>query len=248
MKMRVRFILAVVAVLVCLGAGIPHATGVLRIGYNPDLNLHERLRQALAMLGLEVEFVSLPPKRSLAEANEGVLDGELGRIGGLSEDYPNLVIVDVELFHGVGRAYVLKESPYRRFDVGMLKVVRVGSVRGTLWAERLMGDLGLETVNNYETLFNMLLAGRIDVALCGDTNYEEAIGADRTRLEAIRRLDPPVYVTPLYLYLNKKHADIVPALEKTLLEMSGGNGWHDIDTEHTPLPVLGPDPAEPPAQ
>ena len=42
---------------------------------------------------IAVELVRLPPERALRYANDGVSDGEIPRIDGLSSVYPNIVLV-----------------------------------------------------------------------------------------------------------------------------------------------------------
>ncbi|MEZ7195871.1 substrate-binding periplasmic protein [Pseudodesulfovibrio karagichevae] len=202
-----------------------------RIGYTPDAEIHvesmKRLAVAYERAGLPVEFVPLPQKRSLVQAVDGVIDGDVGRIPGLEKTFPSLVRVDVKLLDLNGAAYVVRERRFGEYRPELLATLRVGAVRGVLWAEKAMHGHRLDLVNNYKTLFEMLLEGRLDLALASRLSAEYFIYGNRARYARIRRLDPLVYSEPFYHYINIKNADIVPKLEKALRELLAEDYWHD---------------------
>ena len=223
-------------VAVCAAAWLSSAVQGLarepyRIGYAPSARIHvearDRLKAVYGRAGLAVEFLPLPQKRSLVQAVDGLIDGDVGRIPGLEKKFPTLVRVDVKLMDLVGSAYVLKGQHLGDFRLELLETLRAGAVRGVLWAENIMGERPLEHVNNYETLFGMLQEGRIDVALANRLSAEYIFAGDRARYAAIRRLDPPVFHVPFYHYVNTKDADIVPKLEKALRELRAEDYWYD---------------------
>ncbi|WFS62952.1 transporter substrate-binding domain-containing protein [Pseudodesulfovibrio thermohalotolerans] len=216
--------LAAACVALCLlAAATGHAREPYRIGFSPDAMVHvkarERLEAVYRRAGLPVEFVSLPTKRSLVLASDGILDGDAGRIPNLEKNYPSLIRVNVPLLELIGTAYVLKKREMERFDKSLLDEMTVGAVRGVLWAERVMAGRPLVLVNNYETLFNMLLEGRIDIALGSRSSAEKAFREQAGRFDGIRGLSPSAFRTPFYHYLHEKNARIVPRLEKALREL-----------------------------
>ena len=212
----------------CLALAVPAlARQPYRIGYSPGAGIHvearDRLAAAYGRAGLPVEFVPLPQKRSLLLAVDGAIDGDVGRIPGLDEKYPSLIRVNVKLMDLVGAAYVVRGQRLGNYRPELLRALTVGAVRGVVWARRVVGDGRLEQVNNYETLFGMLLEGRIDVALASRASAERLFLENRRYSLRIRRMEPDVYRVPFYHYLNRKNADIVPVLEKALRELRAGN-------------------------
>lgn len=205
------------------------ARGPYRIGYAPDARIHvearDRLEAVYGRAGLPVEFVPLPQKRSLLLAADGAIDGDVGRIPGLEAEYPSLIRVDVKLLDLTGAAYVVRGQQLGDYRAELLDTLRVGAVRGVVWAEKIMGQRRLEQVNNYKTLFGMLLEGRIDVALASRASAEELLGCDRARYARVRMMDPAVYRVPFYHYVNERNADIVPRLEKALRELRRRDYW-----------------------
>ena len=83
-----------------------------------------------------------------------------------------------------------------------------------------MEGLKAVKVRDYHSLFEMLLQNRVDIALATEASARSTIEKLGQRAERIHRLDPRVLTAPIYHYLNKKNADIIPLLEKTLEEMS----------------------------
>jgi len=205
---------------------------VYRIGYSPGAGIHEvarqRVKDVYERAGLAVEFVPLPHKRSLAQANEGTLDGEVGRIAGIEKDYPNLMRVNVRVLTLTGVAYVMESWGISRYDDLLLDKVRLGTILGVVWSKKKIGNRHCVFVNDYKTLFNMLLARRIDMALASSISAEAVFKSGLVDSGKIRKLDPPIHIAPLYHYVNVKNAGLVPLLEKTLRQLHAEQYWQDV--------------------
>ena len=193
----------------CLASAAPGlARGPYRIGYSPEAQIHltarDRLKAVYERAGLPVEFVPLPQKRSLAQAVDGDIDGDAGRIPGLEKMFPTLIRVDVKLMDLFGIAYVIKGQRIGDYRSELLATKRLGAVRGVLWTEKISDGHRLEQVNNYERLFEMLLEGRIDLALASKISAEAVFRADKARYANIRGLEPPAYHVPFYHYVQHR--------------------------------------------
>ena len=205
-----------------------------RIGYTPgvliSMEAKNRLEVVYARAGLPVEFVALPQTRSLGLSVEGSLDGEAGRVAGLETQYPSMIRVGPRLLGFNGVAYVIKGQRIGQFREELLDVMKVGSLCGIIWVEKIMRGRSLEQVKTYDALFNMLLEGRIDIALASLDSAESFLCGFRGH-GRIELLEPIVYQTMLYHYLNRKNADIAPLLEKALRELRAEDYWHDAAGE-----------------
>ncbi|TDT86305.1 polar amino acid transport system substrate-binding protein [Pseudodesulfovibrio indicus] len=211
--------------------GLSLAREPYRIGYLPNaqisLESKNRLEAVYARAGLPVEFVPLPQKRSLYLAAAGDLDGDAGRIYGLESNYPSMIRVEGKLLNFNGAAYVIKGQHIGEYRDSLLDVMKVGSLCGVVWVEKVMKGRCLEQVNTYEGLFAMLLEGRIDLVLSSQRSAETVFRKAPHFYESIERLEPLVFQTTFYHYLNEKNADIVPKLEKALKELRDENYWDD---------------------
>ena len=85
-----------------------------RISYSSGTLFHElvrdRTRAVYEKAGLKVEFIAMPHKRSLTSANEGSVDGDVGRVPSVLERYPNLRQVNVKLMDLNGAVYTANDD------------------------------------------------------------------------------------------------------------------------------------------
>lgn len=197
------------------------ATPPLRIGmFDPGPQDHAvgaRLSAAYAKLGRRVEFVVLPGERALRATLAGATDGELIRVAGLERKHPQLVRVPVPLAGMQTRVYARRGSTFRP-DAGWeaLRPYLFAYARGTrLIAERVAGMHGASPVDSVGQAFAMLAARRVDLVVAEHGDGE----ANLRRLGLQHRVvvvEPPLETTPLYHYLNRRHAALVPALADAL--------------------------------
>lgn len=226
------------SVLLALGMslGLAYAQQVITISTNNtpiDRQVLEAItREALQRLGLGFRLVSLPSERSLQSAEMGQIDGEGLRVEGLEQQYPNLLRVP-ERYERIAFVAFAKD-PSIDLDQGWksLENYRVGFITGwKLFEQKASGARGLTKVDRPEQLFEMLDAGRIDLAL-----YTHADGVALARgmnLPQIAPLSPSLKEVDMYLYLNRKHAALVPELAATIREMKTDGSYARMITEIT---------------
>ena len=184
-------------------------------------------REAFRRLGVEVQVVNNPSERSLQMANQGEVDGEGLRVAGLNTNYPNLIQVP-ERFTGISFVAFSKDALIR-LDDGWesLKPYRIAFINGWKLFEAYAGDAKIvRKVDQPEQLFRMLDAGHIDLAL-----YTRADGVALIRnlgLHSIAPLSPSLKDVDMYLYLNKRHADLVPRLANVLRAMESDGTYNKV--------------------
>lgn len=187
------------------------------VGEDPAAVISELvLREAYRRLGRKLVVHQLPGERSLVYANEGRMDGELYRKLGLDRDYPNLLIVPVPLLtfelviFSRGTSFVVHgwES---------LRPYTLGFVRGNKIAQENTQGMKVEPVPTMQQAFEKLVMGRTDLVLGHRASGMAVVRSQQ--LEGIMVLEPPLASFPVYHYLNKKHAALVPELTRVLKQM-----------------------------
>ena len=195
---------------------------VIGTSYSPPLSTREDdgyfdllLAEAFSRLGMKARTLMLPAGRSLKDANNGHLDGEVGRVQGIDQVYPSLVMVPEP---------VLSERRFTAFSVGMnpeihewedLSPYNVGYVRGWKIFEKKSGSAkSLVPVDDTEMLFQSLKKGRIDVALSAE--LDGLAMAKKLGIQDVRVLAEPLAAKKMYLYLHKRHKDLTAPLAGAL--------------------------------
>lgn len=168
-------------------------------------------------VGMKAEIQSISGERALLNVNNGIDDGDVSRVLGIDKVYPNLVRVPESVM--TYQMVVFTRQP--RFTVNgavSLKPYDVGILTGWKILERNIVDV--HSVIKLETgaqLFSMLDKGRIDVAVIEKLeglHFIQSMG-----LKGIHIMEPAFLEGEWFLYLNKKHADLVPRLAEEIRKM-----------------------------
>jgi ABC-type amino acid transport substrate-binding protein len=174
------------------------------------------VREAYRRLGIDVVIKRYPAERAVRLANSGDVDGEIQRIGGLAEHYPNLIQVQPAINFIEATVFTTTtEFPIEGWN--SLAPYRIGVIRGIKFAEQNTRDMRVAPAGGYDVLFRLLERGRVDIALSPRVNGLYHI--KRRGLQGIRPLEPSVAVVDLYHYLNRKHADLVPYISAMFSRM-----------------------------
>ncbi|MBL7004147.1 MAG: transporter substrate-binding domain-containing protein [Gammaproteobacteria bacterium] len=201
---------------------------IYTLSYSPGSLYHALVRDRMEVVyqraGLKAKFISIPHKRSVASANEGVVDGDVGRNPVIEKKFKNLRRVNVAVSESLGSVYTIKDS-IRTYDSDMLKKYNVGYVHGVRWVKKKMEGIKATTVKTYPQLVKMLLEGRIDIAIGTDISMDAAIKKVANEEDKIRKLTPKANRSPTYHFVHKKNSHIIPALEKALKELKAENYW-----------------------
>jgi len=171
------------------------------------------LQNAYANLNITFDIKKLPPQRALAESNSGEVDGELFRVAGIDQEFPNLIIVSSPVFTVEGYT-AIKRNDISITHKDSMKPYKVGIVRGVQWAEDLTKGMNTSVTNDYASAVQMLDKGRIDIILGAKNIMEEEI--QRLGLMDIKISDEAIVKLELYHYLNKKHADLVTKISESI--------------------------------
>lgn len=186
------------------------------------------LTEAFRRIGIEAEIVYTPTERSLVDVNAGLLDGEINRIEGMEESFPNLVRVPEPnmIMHFV--AFATKDIPINGWE--SIRNRYIGLVRGWKILER--NTRGFPRVTRTPTeveLFRMLDKNRLDMALYSlITGYA---ACKTLGYSGIRHLEPPLASREMFLYVHKKHTALAGRIASSLREMKKDGTYRAIKTE-----------------
>jgi len=182
-------------------------------------------------LDWDYELIWLPAQRSLASTNSGVYAGNLARSVAIEGKFTNMVRVPEQIFEFEFMAYS-RDRSIQVLNWGDLKPYVVGIINGWKIVERNVTEVRAVTrVNDYEQLFGLLDKGRIDVAILdrvmGSLQLKQ-LGLD------IRAIEPALVKRPMFLYLHKKHRDLVPEIARVVAEMKQDGSFAAIYDEVLP--------------
>lgn len=189
------------------------------------------IREAFGRLGVTVQVEHLPSERAMINANAGIDDGVFARVAGLEEIYPSLIRVPEPVTTFEFSAFTKTVNTKLR-EWKDLHPYHVGIINGWKILEaKITGVQSLTKVKDEVALFSLLAGDRVDIIV-----YDKLQGLtlmEVRHLRNIRILEPPLAVRPMYLYLNKKHQDLVPQLGKVLKEMRDSGSIDRITAEVT---------------
>ncbi|QGY39462.1 transporter substrate-binding domain-containing protein [Pseudodesulfovibrio cashew] len=181
------------------------------------IELENLLEDAYGRIGVAVEFVYLPGLRDLDKTNHGELDGSGLRNPIVVEKYPNIIKVPVPLFTTSLVAVTIKGNK-KIHDLEDLNGLLTGVLRGDLIAISIASgsNAHLHRIDYLTTGLKMLIEGRLDVLFAAKTmlliNMEQFPDTNFV-------VSKDLYEIQVYHVVNKKHAHLVPLLERSFREM-----------------------------
>lgn len=168
--------------------------------------------------GLTANITALPGARANAVALSGEKDGEVARIPAYFAKNPSLVKVEPGYYYLTTGAFAKSDKGVTIASKDDLKKYKVGIVRGIAHAEAATEGLaGLQVTNSYDQLYQMLDAGRIDVAIDEGINGPSTIKGlglkGISQVGEIARLDLFNVLTPAKKDLAPKISAAIKALK-----------------------------------
>lgn len=181
---------------------------------------------------LDVKITTLPAERSLKLADKGLVDGELPRIAnisGLNSNFLNLVQVDVSIMPTTFVAFTKNPAIHmQRWEE--LEPYNIGLVTGWKILEKnILKYRSLTKFDNAKKLFTALGKNRVDIVV-----FNRLLGLTTIKklgLKGIYGGNSPAFKTnkdKWFLYMHKKHKNLVPRLEKALLDMKKDGSYEKI--------------------
>jgi len=179
--------------------------------------------EAFRRMGYGFKLISQPGERAMIDANQGIVDGEAGRISIIDKDkYPNLIMVPYPIVTMKDGAYSTDHSikingweslagkPYK---VGLLKGIKSVEQKLPFYVDKT----NIVTLSDIEQCMEMLQAERIDLFIVG-TQIEDSTLMQSGAHKGVKRVGI-VETKVLYPWLHKRHENLVRRLTDTLKTM-----------------------------
>jgi len=163
--------------------------------------------------------------RGLRNLNEGIDDGNLPRVAGLEKSFPNIRMVpgkvmdfDFQVFAKNTQLTINGWDSFSSLDVAFVKGWKI--------LEKNVKAKSVTTVPTVQHLFRLLENNRVDVII-----YErwQGVGvAKALGFKDIKPVEPPLVTKEMFLYVNKKHGNIIPILSDALKNMKSNGQYQKI--------------------
>lgn len=198
--------------------------------YNRSAYVHAVLKEAFSRANIKISIVNKPAERSLRDSNNGLSDGEFVRVKGIQKLYKNLVLVPEEIL----TYNLVAFSKEEHFDIKnwqSLQQYNVGIILGwKILEEKVQTKKKRYAFAEAKRLFELLENKRVDLVI-----YSKHLGeslAKKQGYQNIFALEPTLAVKKAYLYLHKKHKNLVPILTKHLKNMAQDGTLMHLKTKH----------------
>lgn len=189
-------------------------------GFYPQL-----IHTLFSRLHRDVKTIHLPSSASIRNVSEGIDDGLIARIGGLEKKNKELLLVNEKVIDLEFVAYSSnKNIEIRNWDD--LQNYNIAYIRGwKIYDKNVTKYKSLQQVKKPAQMYSMLEKDRVDVILYQDIpgNYlMKQLGyyPHKSKQHLARH--------EMFIYMNKKHAELVPLMEAELRKMKQDGSYAEL--------------------
>jgi hypothetical protein len=210
-------LLLLLALIAPLGAG--QAAECLKIGVASgavSTAAVERIADRIFVVaGSCAEILVMPSNRITAMSDSGEIDGEAFKTTSYLDQHSGLVLVPTAVYSYTGNLYWPRTAPEPEGPAAV-----VGVMLGQLWPKAVakQRNLSMFEVRSYEQMAEMARSGRLQ----GFIVAGQAFALLRPRYDFLGDYaSRAVADIPLHLLLNRRHSDLVPALDQAIQTLRG---------------------------
>jgi polar amino acid transport system substrate-binding protein len=187
--------------------------------------IDELARAAFKRVGVEVEVSTVPTERSLINVNAGLDDGDIFRVAGVEQEYPNVVRIPEKTLDNDFVAYATRSDIQIR-DWADLRPYSVAYATGWKPYERnVQGVKELTKTPSIHELVPLLEKGRVDLILMDRWQGQWVVHQQGAK---VRLLEPPLARFEMFMYLNKKHVALVSGVARALADMKADGTYQKL--------------------
>ena len=176
-------------------------------------------------MGLTAEVdVNAASLRAFSLANDGVTDGLAGRVEGMDKTYPNLIRVPERMF--VNDFVACSRGGSLPTSWADLAPHSVAYIIGWQVFERQVPQVrDLTLVKDSSQLMNLVKADRVEIIL---HERWQALWQARASGVVLQCQKTPLARVDMYIYLHRRHADLVDRVAETLRQMKADGGYDAV--------------------
>lgn len=188
------------------------------------------LTEVYQKIGITTLIQPLPGARANLMTLAGDKDGEVARIATYAVNNPTLNKVEPAYYYLVSTAFAKSDKNITIKSRDDLKPYRVGIVRGIAHAKvASQGVAVIEEVSTYQQMFQMLDAGRIDVAI--DTGINGAYMIKKLGLTGVKPVGE-LGRLELFHILAPKKSTLAPKVAATLKALKSSGDLDRMAAKH----------------
>jgi len=203
---------------------------------NPPLNTPEQTgfldavaQEAFIRIGYTLKTVKLPAERGLRNTNAGIEDGEMSRIAGLEKIYTNLIKVPEKIMDW--EFVVFSNKPIELVNgwssLGNKSLTYINGWK--ILENNIPASANVTRARTAEQMFSLLEKNRVDYII-----YEHWGGlllSKTHNLNSLKLRRPPLATREMFIYLHKKHENLVSKLAESLRQMKLDGKYQQIKNE-----------------
>ncbi|WP_440905319.1 substrate-binding periplasmic protein [Catenovulum sp. SX2] len=174
------------------------------------------MQKVYKKIGYDIEVWPLPAARALYMSSQGKADAELGRYGGLSKAYPELIQVSPALVN-FSVVMLTTDTNIKTLPDTNALPNPIAIQRGSVYSKVLIGERTKIEVNSIQQIMKLLQTGRSKIALVDDSYLELINQLNTANNIYIVPLAADAY--PVYHYVHQRHRNLIPQIQQALLEM-----------------------------
>ncbi len=202
------------AITLTVGCGIPEQAKIFPksvIFYNEVANIIGN--------DFKINLVFMPFSRIIDEMNAGNIDGDHVRSELAYNENENVIKVNEPLLSSPYVVFLKNKSIFTN-SIEEMRTKKVAVVIGNVVVIEYCKKNNIKPifVKNAEQAFNMIDKNRLDIFI-GEFQYIKLLNRLELKDLQVEFHEKPLFFNSLYLFVNKKHIDIVPLLENAIKVM-----------------------------
>lgn len=192
--------------------------------------LEQLARAAFDRLGIEVAVTTVPVERAMINVNAGIDDADLFRVAGVEREYPNLMRVPEKLLDSEFIAYTRRADIRIRHWDDLRPYAVAYTVGWVIFDHNVKAAKEITKVSSLDQLYPLLDRGRAEVILMDRWQWRWI--ARENGYGDARLYEWPLARVEIFMYLNRKHAALVPELARALADLKKDGTYRKLFDAH----------------